>query len=78
MGEESGQMKRNEAVALLKELGAERLLRPSSVLVEQRTPDRYQLCFKGDFDFPALRVFVKRYNLEIEENTANGICIFKL
>jgi hypothetical protein len=59
-------MKRHEAIALLKELGAENLLLPSSVLIEQRTPDRYQLCFKGDYDIFQISKFLHKYNLEVE------------
>ena len=71
-------MKRHEAVALLKELSYERLLQPSLVLVEQRKPDRFQLCVKGDYDRDGIKVFVQRYNLEIEEDLTKGLlCIFK-
>jgi hypothetical protein len=71
-------MKRYEAVALLKELGAEHLLQPTSVLIEQRTPDKYQLCIKGDYDLFQMESFLKKYTLEFEESTKKGLCIFKL
>ena len=70
-------MKRHEAVALLKELSSEHLLQPSLVLIEQRTPDRFQLCVKGGYDRQGIEVFIQKYNLEIEENLTKGLCIFK-
>ena len=71
-------MKRSEAVALLKELGAEHLLQPNWVLIEQRKPDSYQLCVKGDYDRYRIEVFIQKYTLAIEEDIAKGyMCIFK-
>jgi hypothetical protein len=71
-------MKRNEAVALLKELGSEHLLQPSFVIIEQRKPDRYQLCVKGDYDRHEIEDFLQKYNLAIEEDVTRGLlCIFK-
>ena len=58
-------MKRAEAVALLKELVAEQLIQPSLVLLEQRSPDRYQLQIKGSYNFQEIEMFVKnRFSLE--------------
>jgi hypothetical protein len=71
-------MKRGEAVALLKELGAEGLIQPSLVLIEQRKPDSYQLCLKGDYDRTEIELFLKNYPLAIEEHATKGLCIFEL
>jgi hypothetical protein len=71
-------MKRAEAVALLKELGFERLLQPSMVLIEQRKPDRFQLCVKGEFCFDDIEAFVQKHNLAVKEDLTKGLCIFKL
>ena len=49
------QLERKEAVALLKELGIEHLIPPSSVLIQQRTPDNYQLRLEGDTTINLLR-----------------------
>ena len=58
-------MERAEAVALLKELVAEQLIQPSLVLIEQRSPDRYQLQVKGNYDLQEIEMFVKnRFSLE--------------
>lgn len=70
-------MKRHEAVVLLKELGSENLIQPSMVLIEERKPDRYQLCVKGDYDRFKLESFLQKYTLEIEEHSTKGLCIFK-
>lgn len=60
-------MKRTEAITLLKELGAELLIQPTLVLIEQRCPDSYQLRIKGDYDVQEIEVFLKNKFL-IEEN----------
>ncbi len=70
-------MKRAEAVAVLKELSTELLIQPSWVLIEQRKPDSYQLCVKGDFDLPQLEDLLKKYTLSFEEDTKGFLCIFK-
>jgi len=61
-------LERKEAVALLKELGAEHLIQPSSVLIRQNTPDNYQLRIKGDYDRPLLEAFLKSRGFSYEEN----------
>jgi hypothetical protein len=58
-------MKRTEAVGLLKELVTEQLIQPSLVLIEQRSPDGYQLQIKGNYNFQEIEMFVKnRFALE--------------
>jgi hypothetical protein len=58
-------MKRTEAVGLLKELVAEQLIEPSLVLIEQSSPDSYQLQIKGNYDIQEIEMFVKnRFALE--------------
>jgi hypothetical protein len=70
-------MKRHEAVALLKELGSEHLLQPTFVVIEQRKPDSYQLCVKGDYDRCQIEVFIQKYALSVEEDITKGVlCIF--
>ena len=71
-------MQRYEAVTLLKELGAEQLIQPSSVLIEQRKPDRYELQIKGSYDLELIRRFVQQYSLMVKEDTTKGhLVIFK-
>ena len=69
-------MKRAEAMALLKKLGAEHLIQSSSVLIEQRKPDKYQLCVKGDYDRQRIEVFLKKYALPFEEGTTKALMYF--
>ena len=71
-------MQRYEAVALLKELSAEHLIQPSLVVIEQRKPDSYQLCLKGNYDRTEIELFLKNYHLTIEEHATKGLCIFEL
>jgi hypothetical protein len=66
-------MKRTEAVGLLKELVAEQLIEPSLVLIEQSSPDSYQLQIKGNYDIQEIEMFVKN-RFSLEEN--KGFLIF--
>ena len=61
-------MKREEAVGLLKELGAEQLIYPSLVLIQQRTPGKYELDMKGAFVYHEIEAFLKNRGLSCEEN----------
>jgi hypothetical protein len=58
---------RKEAVALLKELGAEHLIQPTFVLIKQRTPDSCQLEIKGDYDFKEIEQLLKNRKFCLEE-----------
>ena len=58
-------MRRTEAVNLLKELAAEQLIQPSLVLINERSPDVYQLQIKGNYNFQQIEMFVQnRFSLE--------------
>jgi len=70
-------MKRVEAVALLKELSAEHLIQPSSVRIELRKPDSYQLCVKGDLDREGIEDFLQKNAFIFEEDPRKGLCIFE-
>jgi hypothetical protein len=71
-------MQRYEAVALLKELGAEHLIQPSLVLIEQRKPDSFGIQIKGSYDLELIRAFTQKYDLEVKEDTTKGhLLIFK-
>lgn len=69
-------MKRSETVALLKELGAAKLLQPTLVLVEQRSPDKFQLRIKGDYNPQEIEIFLRNRGFSYEENKEN-LVIFK-
>ena len=69
-------LERKETVALLKELGTEHLIQPSSVLIKQRTPDGYQLEIKGNYDCQAIEEFLKNRGFSYKENK-DYLIIFK-
>ena len=68
-------MKRKEAIALLRELGANQLVNPSSVILEQRTIDKYQLKIKGDYCLQEIETLAKN-RFSISENQ-NFLIIYK-
>jgi hypothetical protein len=53
------QVKREESVALLRELGANQLVSPTVVSIEHRLPDAYLLKIKGDYDLQEMKIFLK-------------------
>jgi len=61
-------MKREEAVAILKELSSAHLIQPSLVLIQQKEPDKYQLKVKGDFSCQDIEIFLKGRGFSCEEN----------
>ncbi len=68
-------MNRKEAIALLRELGANQLINPSSVILEQRIIDKYQLKIKGDYCLPEIETYAKN-RFSIDENQ-NFLIIYK-
>ncbi len=71
-------MERAEAVALLKELGAGLLIQPTMVMIEQRTPDHYQLRIKGNYNRNEIEQFAQKFYLSVKEDkTKNYLFIFK-
>ncbi|MGA2682982.1 MAG: hypothetical protein ABSF44_14425 [Candidatus Bathyarchaeia archaeon] len=60
-------MKREESIALLKELGANQLVSPTVVSIEHGLPDAYLLKIKGDYDLSAMKIFLKD-KFSVEEN----------
>jgi hypothetical protein len=70
-------MKRTQAIELLKELGDLGLVQSRLVYVEERKPDSFQLCVKGDYDICKMENFLKKYTLTFEENEKGYLCIFK-
>jgi len=64
---ERGNMKREESVALLKELGTNQLVRPIAVSIEHKLPDSYQLKIRGDYDLQAMKILLKN-RFSVEEN----------
>jgi hypothetical protein len=67
MGLRRKSMKRAESVALLEELGANQLVSPVVVSLEQILPGIYRLKIKGDYDLQAMKLFL-RNRFSVEEN----------
>jgi hypothetical protein len=58
-------MNRKEAITLLSELGANQLVYPSFVSLEQRRTENYQLKIKGNNNFHEIGNFLKnRFSIE--------------
>lgn len=69
-------LERKEAVALLKELGDERLLQPFMVIIQQRPPNGCQLQIKGLYDQKEIESFLKNRGFSYEEHL-DYLLIFK-
>ena len=59
----------------MRELGANQLVNPSSVILEQRTIDKYQLKIKGDYCLQEIETLSKN-RFSIDENQ-NFLIIYK-
>jgi hypothetical protein len=68
-------MNRKEAIALLNELGANQLVNPNFVILEQRKLDKYQLKIKGNYSLKEVGLFLKNKFCLQEIN--NYLIIFK-
>jgi len=62
-----GPLLRQEAVALLKELGNRDLVQPFFVIIEKRTRDKFQLKIKGSFDKTQIFSFLKSRGFSCED-----------
>ena len=69
-------MNRREAINLLSELGANQLVCPSFVILEQRKTDQYQLKIKGSYNFHEIVTFLK--NRFLIEEIRNFLVIYAL
>ena len=61
-------IKRPEAVALVKELGVGELIQPTFVVIQQRCPDRFELKIKGSYDRKQIEILLKDRKFLYEEN----------
>ena len=73
MGKECGQKR---GAVILSELGANQLVNPNLVLIEQRSPDKNQLQIRGDFDHRRIELFLKKKHLLFEMKN-DYLTIFK-
>lgn len=69
-------IKKEEAIAILKELSANDLVQSSLVLIEQRSPDRNQLQIRGDFDRHRIELFLRKRNVSFKKNN-DYLIVFK-
>ncbi len=69
-------VKREEAVALLKELGSVSLIQPSLVLIEKRKSDSYQLQIRGDYNRQLIGIFLKKRHFSFEMSN-DYLIVFK-
>jgi hypothetical protein len=69
-------VKREEALALLKELGSVSLIQPSLVLIEQRKSDSYQLQIRGDYNRQLIGIFLKKRHFSLEMSN-DYLIVFK-
>ena len=67
-------MNRREAITLLSELGANQLVCPFFVSLEERNSDNYQLKIKGSYNFHEIRTFLK--NRFLIEEIRNFLIIY--
>jgi hypothetical protein len=68
-------MKRENAVALVKELVFNNLIQTNWLSIDRRKVDSYELRFRGDYERHDLDVFLQNRNLAMEENKEKGFCI---
>jgi hypothetical protein len=60
---------RKEATALLAELGSLELVNPELVVLELRSPEKYQMKIKGVYSIKEIEVYLKnRYCIEEYKN----------
>jgi len=69
-------MLRQEATAILKELGDRGLIQPLFVIIEKRTLDKFQLKIRGSYDGDQIELFLKNTGFSYEENK-DYLIIFK-
>jgi hypothetical protein len=68
-------MDRKEAITLLSELGANQLVCPSFVILEQIKTGNYQLKIRGNYNFHEIGDFLK--NRFLIEEIRNFLIIYK-
>ena len=68
-------MLREQAVALLRELLANNLIRTNWALIEERTPNSYELKFNGTFERSLINPILQKHNLKIKKNKDKRYCV---
>ena len=68
-------MRRENAVALVKELVCNNLIQTSWLSIDKRKADSYELRFRGYCERFDLDTFLQNRNLAMEENKEKGFCV---
>jgi hypothetical protein len=68
-------MRREQAVALVKELVANNLIQTNWLSLDKSKPDSYELKFRGNCEPLLLDEFLQNRNLAMKENAEKGFCI---
>jgi hypothetical protein len=69
-------MLRQEAIALLKELGDRGLIQPIFVIIEKQTRDKFQLKIKGSYDINQIEFLLRNRGVTYEKSK-DYLIIFK-
>jgi hypothetical protein len=68
-------MRREQAVALVKELVGNNLIQTDWLSIDKKKPDSYVLEFRGYCERLLLDTFLQSRNLGMEENEEKGFCV---
>ena len=68
-------MRREQAVAVVKDLVVNNLIQTDWLSIDRRKPDSYELKFRGYCERVLIDTFLQKRNLAIEENKERGFCI---
>lgn len=68
-------MRREQAVALVKELVGNDLIQTDWLSLDKRKSDSYELKFRGCCERLLLDTFLKNRNLAMEESNEKGFCV---
>ena len=68
-------MKRENAVALVKEMVVNNLIQTNWLSIDKRKAEGYELRFRGYFERFDLVTFLQNRNLVMEENKEKGFCV---
>jgi hypothetical protein len=69
---------RQQAMAMLKELVVHTLVEPSYVHICQKSPEKYQIQLKSDYNREGIEEYAKKHGLTIEEDKGRKyLLIFK-
>jgi hypothetical protein len=68
-------VRREQAVAIVKELVCNNLIQTNWLSIDSRKVDSYELKFRGDYEHNDIEIFLQNRNLAMAENKEKGFCI---